>query len=258
MGAAGGVTSKTLLTLSLLWRLQASFTHSVTGHVSCLVREHSSGAPTYVYGCTETLLRCPRSKPESIKSFKNYFLKVMIFFDSSIFVRSAWVELLIHTLCLHIKFKSRKIFHQATPLFTIHCFLKMIWLPSHFFQHIANAESMDNAILAFLVSFGRIGSRVLGEKFVFFFLFFFWAKTFCRHHLSLTNRLSPKETDFILRFSKLNQRTGVIEVTEGGREERRKWHSLHPIATHPRDLFWVVPGSSLCAKPSLTPFGECS
>lgn len=51
--------SKTLLTLSLLWRLQASFTRSVTGHVSCLVRQGSRGAPTYVYGCTETLLRCP-------------------------------------------------------------------------------------------------------------------------------------------------------------------------------------------------------
>lgn len=51
--------SKTLLTLSLLWRLWASFTRSVTGHVSCLVSEGSSGAPTYVYDCTDTLLRCP-------------------------------------------------------------------------------------------------------------------------------------------------------------------------------------------------------
>lgn len=57
------------------------------------------------------------------------------------------------------------------------------------------------------------------EEFVMFFFWETWKKTFYRNHLCVTNILSPKETHFIWRFSKENQR---IEVTDGKEREEGK------------------------------------
>lgn len=75
-----------------------------------------------------------------------------------------------------------------------------------------------------------------------FFLWETWKKTFYRNHLCVTNILSPKETHFIWRFSKENQR---IEVTDGKeREEGKKQCSFHPTTGYPRDLVQIVLGLS--------------
>jgi len=96
-----------------------------------------------------------------------------------------------------------------------------------------NAVSVDNAILALLASFGVAG-RGVWERNWFFFFWGTWEKTCYRNHLCVTNRLSPKETHFIMGFSKGHRR---IEATDGkGREERRKQCLLHPTTGDPRDL----------------------